>query len=91
MESTKEMSNQEMITTLRRKIVEMEKSIAVTKTMLLLSKSLLESLENDIDEEDSKKEPCDNIVVDGHADNPELQPGAKATEPSHVWAEVKEE
>ena len=39
----------------------------------------------------NQKEPCDNPVGGGYADNPELQPGAKAAEPSHVWFDEREE
>lgn len=85
------MSKQDMIKALRERIIAMEKTIATTTLLRDMSKALLESLENDKDEEDSKKETCDNPVGGGYADNPELQPGAKAAEPSHVWAEVKEE
>lgn len=91
MEGTKEMSKQEMIKALREKIIVMELNIATTTLLRDLSKGLLESLENDKDEEDSKKEPCDSPVGGGYAENPELQPGAKAADPSHVWADEKEE
>lgn len=94
MESTNVEKLQAEITELEEKTKKAEEQLEMEKFVIKLAKISIAAMKEELTKQiaaNNQKEPCDNPVGGGYADNPELQPGAKAAEPNHVLADEKEE